>query len=220
MQLRLYRALRFWEGLLASGTIAAMQTSGVQELTPQILRPPISDGLQVVTFLSGPVKASGGIALLFVLVFCITPNNAAAAAGGPFAEFPGSWSGDGTITLASGDKERLRCRASYRVGSISATDLDLKLGCASDSYKFDFTGNAKVDAQGDITGQWSEASRNVGGGIVGTARGERIQVLIESSGFSAELMMTTRAGRQSITIQLRGGGETSSASMILRRQSR
>ena len=166
------------------------------------------------------VGAARTVAFVVCLaVFGVSANSVAAPVG-PFAEFPGAWSGDGTITLAGGDKERLRCRAAYRVDSANAMNLVLSLGCASDNYKFDFTGEARADDQGSITGRWTETSRSVGGGIVGRARADRIQVLIESSAFSADLLMMTRAGRQSVTIQLRSAGETSSASMTLRRQPR
>lgn len=144
------------------------------------------------------------------------------AAVGPFSDFNGSWSGDGTVTLAGGGKERLRCRAGYRVRGSGATDLDLRLTCASDSYKFDFTGSASAATGSAITGQWRENSRNVGGSISGQVRGNRIQVLIESPVFAADLMMTTQSGRQSVALRSRssGNGEATHVAITLRRQSR
>jgi hypothetical protein len=159
------------------------------------------------------------IVLPMLLVLGGSPVTVAAPAG-PFADFDGSWSGEGTVTLESGSKERLRCRATYRVRGVSAADLDLKLICASDSYKFDFVGNARANDVGTISGQWSETSRNVGGSVSGTARGNRIQVLIESQAFSADLMMITRGARQSVSMQSRAAGEKVAVAITLRRQSR
>ena len=86
---------------------------------------------------------------------------------GPFAGFNGSWSGNGTVALSDGKTERIRCKASYNV---SSTGLGLKqtLRCASDSYKFDLS--TDVTSQGNrISGNWSEASRNLFGNLQGTA---------------------------------------------------
>lgn len=51
----------------------------------------------------------------------------------PFSGLNVSWSGDGFIKLASGQRERLRCRVTCGV-----TESDTRLQqCASDSYRFD-----------------------------------------------------------------------------------
>ncbi len=161
-----------------------------------------------------------GLVLLSMLVVLAASPRGAVASTGPFADFDGSWAGEGTVTLENGSKERLRCRATYRVRGVSAADLDLKLICASDSYKFDFTGTARAQENGTISGQWTETSRNVGGSVTGTSRGNRIQVLIESQAFSADLMMITRGARQSVSMQSRAAGEKVTVAITLRRRSR
>lgn len=165
-------------------------------------------------------RLSGWNLLLLPILLALAGSpHVVAAPAGPFADFNGSWTGEGTVTLESGSKERLRCRATYRVRGVSAADLDLKLICASDSYKFDFAGNARANESGVISGQWSEVSRNVGGKVSGSAKGNRIQVLIESQAFSADLMMVTRGGRQSVVMQSRAAGEKVAVTITLRRQS-
>jgi hypothetical protein len=48
-------------------------------------------------------------------------HSSAQAQGGagasPFADLPGAWSGSGTVTLANGRTERLRCQAGYQLDS-------------------------------------------------------------------------------------------------------
>src|SRR5580692_11666615 len=84
-----------------------------------------------------------------------------AQSGGAFAGLAGVWSGGGTVTLDDGSSERIRCRATYAVGE-GGRGLNQTLTCASDSYKFDLRAN--VVAEGNqITGSWSEISRNVSG---------------------------------------------------------
>src|SRR3977135_61537 len=105
------------------------------------------------------------------------------AQSGPFAGFEGAWSGNGTVALSDGTTERIRCKADYKV---NGTGLGLKqsLRCASDSYKFELSSD--VTSYGDrISGNWSEASRNIFGNLQGTAGGGPIEGFVEGLGFSA-----------------------------------
>ena len=124
------------------------------------------------------------------------------AQSGPFAGFDGAWAGNGTVALSDGTTERIRCRADYKV---NGTGLGLKqnLHCASDSYKFDLSSD--VTSQGDrISGNWSEASRNVFGNLQGTAGGGQIDVFVEASGFAANLTLRTTGNRQTVQISSKG----------------
>ena len=142
------------------------------------------------------IKAAGVGAALMLSV------SAGHAQSGPFAGFDGAWSGNGTVALSDGTTERIRCKADYKV---DGTGLGLKqnLRCASDSYKFDLSSD--VTSQGDrISGNWSEASRNVFGNLQGTAGGGQIEVFVEASGFAANLTLRTNGNRQTVQISSKG----------------
>lgn len=139
------------------------------------------------------------------------------ASSGPFADFAGNWSGTGTLRPSGGDAERIRCNANYRQRGSSEREIDLQLKCASDSYNFDLVGQFTADEGNNISGRWTERSRNVGGTAVGNARGERLQLHIESSGFAATLVMQTRNRRQSVSIDSQGAGQIVKASITLSR---
>ena len=62
-----------------------------------------------------------------------------AAAAGPFDGLDGVWTGNGTLTYASGTKEPLSCRVQYL--QPTATTLTQALRCASDSYNFQINAN-------------------------------------------------------------------------------
>ena len=64
------------------------------------------------------------------------------------------------ISLNTGAKEKIRCRAVYRVAETGA-DLQLELRCASDSYKFELQ-SAVSHSDGAISGTWSEVSARRG----------------------------------------------------------
>jgi hypothetical protein len=124
------------------------------------------------------------------------------AQSGPFMGLGGTWSGSGTVELSDGTTERIRCKADYKVND---TGLNLKqsLRCASDSYKFDLTSD--VTSQGErISGNWSEASRNVFGNLQGTAGGGRMEVFVEAAGFAANLLVNTNGKKQTVQISSKG----------------
>ena len=124
------------------------------------------------------------------------------AQSGPFAGFSGTWSGNGTVSLSDGSTERIRCKADYKVDG-SGTGLKQNLRCASDSYKFELSSD--VTSQGNrISGNWSEASRNIFGNLQGTAGGGQIEVFVEANGFSANLTLRTNGNKQTVQISSKG----------------
>jgi hypothetical protein len=142
------------------------------------------------------IKAAGVGAALLLSV------SVGHAQSGPFAGFDGTWSGNGTVSLSDGSTEHIRCKADYKV---NGTGLGLKqsLHCASDSYKFDLTSD--VTSQGDrISGNWSEASRNIFGNLQGTAGGGQIDVFVEANGFAANLTLKTSGNKQTVQISSKG----------------
>ncbi len=172
-------------------------------------------------FLSGPSirrAAILGCSAVLLLALCAALPSAQAATG-PFSGFTGRWSGTGKVRTEN-RTERIRCKANYRVGDSSGHEAKLELTCKSDSYNFDLVGDFQADAGQRISGRWTERSRNIGGTVVGQARGDRIQILVESSAFAAKLVMLTRGSRQSVRIDSNGGGQTVKASIDLRRNSR
>src|SRR5262245_65577286 len=70
----------------------------------------------------------------------------------PFAQLAGSWSGAGTIDLANGKHEPIKCRASYDVLE-DQNKIQLNLQCESQSYNLDLLASAYYSA-GAIKGNW------------------------------------------------------------------
>jgi hypothetical protein len=138
----------------------------------------------------------------------------ASAAAGPFTGMSGSWSGSGTVSLANGSSERIRCRANYRVGG-DGNSLQQELRCASDSYRFELRGDVTHYA-GQISGTWSEATRSTGGQVSGRASEGQVQAIVSGPAFAASVAVTTRGDRQSVHIRS-DGAELSSVSITLSR---
>ena len=152
------------------------------------------------------IRAAGVGATLLLSV------SAGHAQSGPFTGLKGAWSGNGTVSLSDGSSERIRCRATYAVDG-SGRALQQTLRCASDSYKFDLSSN--VTSEGNrISGNWSEASRNVSGSLQGTAGGGQINVAVEAVGFSANLTLRTSGNRQTVQINSQGDIRNVSITMV------
>jgi hypothetical protein len=114
-----------------------------------------------------------------------------------FAGMAGTWSGGGTVTLDDGSNERIRCRASYKVMGAS---MEMVLTCASDAYKFNLSA-AVVAAGGEVTGNWTESTRNVGGSIQGRGANGSFQVAAQAAGFAASISLKTTGSKQHIVMK-------------------
>jgi hypothetical protein len=126
-------------------------------------------------------------------------TGAAASANDTFKQLAGKWRGGGTLDFSNGSHERVNCRAAYDVLK-GGSNLQLTIRCASESYRIDLLGSAQ-ESNGRVTGTWSEASRNVGGQLSGTAQGNSLRVVASSPVFSASLGLTTQGSKQSVTIR-------------------
>jgi hypothetical protein len=134
------------------------------------------------------------------LVLSMPAGNAQSS--NPFAGFSGTWSGTGTVSLSDGTTERIRCKADYKVEE-SGQNLKQNLRCASDSYKIDLSSDV-TNQGGQISGNWSESSRNVFGSLQGTAGGGQIEVFVQAIGFAANLTLRTTGNRQTVQISSKG----------------
>jgi hypothetical protein len=136
---------------------------------------------------------------LALLTTHIYGERSAEAASTPFAGLSGSWSGGGTVTLSGGANERIRCRAMYVVGN-GGNQLQQSLRCASDSFTFELKSDVN-HAAGQISGNWTEVTRNVGGRVSGRASGGKIQATVDGPAFAASLALTMQGDRQSVVIR-------------------
>lgn len=117
----------------------------------------------------------------------------------PFVNLAGQWSGAGTIDLANGAHESIKCRAAYDVLG-EQNNLQLNIRCASDSYNFDLRASATY-ASGAVSGTWSESTRNAAGTLSGKADGVNFRVLAKGPTFTANLSLVTRGNKQSVMIK-------------------
>ena len=147
-------------------------------------------------------KMKRNLTKLAILAFFSAGSVALAqsAVKAPFAGLAGTWTGQGTILLANGSKENIRCRASYSVPP-SGISLDQGLRCANDSYTFDVTSNVFADDSGGLKGTWSEKSNQIQGSVTGRVSPGKIESRVSATGFNARLSVTTQGSRQSVLVE-------------------
>src|ERR1700732_1036498 len=156
-------------------------------------------------------------AALFASGLLLIPaqGNTEPGSGGPFLGLSGHWSGAGTVTLANGSTERLRCKAAYAVNATGKA-VQQTLRCASDSYRLEISSNVTSEG-GSLSGSWAEATRGAAGNISGRTSGAEILVNVAGAGFTAHLDLRTQGERQSVTIRTQGGTDVSAVSSALRK---
>lgn len=137
-----------------------------------------------------------------VLGAALASPAASARAEGAFAGYAGHWSGGGTITIANAGNERIRCKGSYIVED-AGNRLHQTLRCASDSYRIDLISDIQA-SRGNLSGSWTEASRNLNGTIEGRISGGEISAMVQTNGYAARFNVATKGNRQSVNISSQG----------------
>jgi hypothetical protein len=155
---------------------------------------PVSKASQTSEFFAQARRLTFAAVAFFIAALAGSTSYAQSSA---FAGLAGTWSGGGTVTLDDGSSERIRCRSTYRVNGPS---MEMVLTCASDAYKFNLQA-AVVAAGGEVTGTWSETSRNIGGSIQGHGGGGSFQVVAQAAGFAASIALKTAGNKQSIALR-------------------
>jgi hypothetical protein len=159
--------------------------------------------------LNKAVLASG------LLLLISAHGHAGPVSDGPFLGLSGHWSGAGTVTMANGTTERIRCKAIYAVNATGKA-VQQTLRCASDSYRFEISGNV-ISEGSSLSGSWAEATRGVSGNITGRASAAEIVANVAGAGFTARLDVRTQGERQSVSIRPQGGTDVAGVSIALRK---
>jgi len=78
--------------------------------------------------------------------------------------------------------------------------MAMSLTCASDAYKFNLSANV-TDGAGQVSGTWSESTRNVGGSLQGRGGQGNFQVVASAAGFNANISIRTSGNKQTISMR-------------------
>ena len=127
----------------------------------------------------------------------------AAAAAGLFTGMDGSWRGDGIINWKTGETERVRCNATYKVEG-DGNKLVQNMTCATDSTRLVIKSTINFNpAAGAVTGSWSETSYGITGFVTGRAAPGNVQAQVKSADnrFNARVTVRTSGSEQTVSIK-------------------
>ena len=153
----------------------------------------------------------------FALLAGLTLLGSGSAYAGAFDDYAGTWSGNGSITIADSGTERIRCRGVFTVDA-AGNGLHQNIKCASDSYKFELASDVTYD-NGSISGSWNESSRQVYGQLSGRATANNISAQASAVGVTAAISIATRGNSQSVVIRS-PGSEISEIAVTMARAGR
>jgi hypothetical protein len=120
----------------------------------------------------------------------------------PIGDLAGFWSGNGSVTLASGNTERVKCNVFYKTSGDN-THLRQSMRCASQDYTINATAELQVKG-GQVTGIWEEKTYAAKGEVTGRYSGENLALMIKGANFTASMNVTLSACKQSINIAPKG----------------
>jgi hypothetical protein len=147
------------------------------------------------------VRAFGGVGLAAMLAL-LTQTTPLRADSGPFGDLTGRWTGSGTIAVANGTKERIRCRVNYYTTQ-TGKSFQQNMTCASDSYRFEVTSNIYASGN-NLSGSWSEHTNKATGSVTGRGDKNKISANVRGTGFSATISITTNGNQQAVLIRPKG----------------
>jgi hypothetical protein len=125
-----------------------------------------------------------------------------AALADPIGDLNGYWAGSGTIALANGKTERVKCQVIYRAGQDGA-QVRQTMRCASADYSINALADLRVKG-GQVSGSWEEKTYSAKGDVSGRYSGESFSLSIQGASFTAAMNVTLSSCRQSLNISPKG----------------
>jgi hypothetical protein len=140
---------------------------------------------------------------LIAAASCLILSTVAWAAGAsPLGELAGYWTGAGSVTLSSGNTERVKCAVIYKV-SDDSVQIKQSMRCASTDYSINATADLRVKGE-QVSGNWEEKTYSATGEVTGRYTGESFVLSIQGANFTAAMNVSLSACKQSINISPKG----------------
>ena len=147
------------------------------------------------------VPHSAAIASLSAAAMVSLAHPAFASDG--FSRFAGNWSGRGSIVMADGSREPIRCKAAYAMRP-DAEAMNIDMNCGSDSYRVHVLTQLTADGTG-FSGAWQETTRQAEGTVTGRlSKSGDMTADLQAIGVSIRLSARADGRRQAIRLQVQG----------------
>jgi hypothetical protein len=138
-------------------------------------------------------------ALAIFLFFETAASAIVAQNASPLTQLIGRWTGEGRLGLKDSPPESVKCRATYiAVENQDAMKQTIRCATAGGSIEVVST---LTHAEGQLTGEWTETSRNLSGTLTGTANDKGLQIAVRGDGLTANMGVIVKGDRQIVEIQ-------------------
>jgi hypothetical protein len=124
------------------------------------------------------------------------------AAADPIGDLNGFWSGSGSVQLAGGNTERVKCQVFYKAGE-GSSQIRQTMRCASTDYSINALAELRVSGN-QVTGSWEERTYSAKGEVTGRYSGEGFVLSIQGANFSAAMNVSLSSCKQNISITPKG----------------
>ena len=133
-----------------------------------------------------------GIVSAFMLVSVFTFAGSVAASANPFKKVAGSWRSAGAVATVSGNRERIKCRARYKV---PGKKVGFTLKCSGPGYFINVRVSARVNGK-SVSGQWSESKYAKSGSLNGSASRKSSSLSFWGGGISGSMYINMKSSRR------------------------
>lgn len=100
----------------------------------------------------------------------------------------GTWNGGGTVILPTGDRERARCRATFKTRS--ASRVDMSAVCSTASTRIAQSGQLTRTSANRFSGELYNPEYAMSGSIVIVVQGGRLTASVSGGGGMAHFTLT------------------------------
>jgi hypothetical protein len=113
---------------------------------------------------------------------------ASAPANSQPVNLEGTWNGGGIVILPTGDRERARCRATFKTRS--ASRVDMSAVCSTASTRVAQTGQLTRTSANRFSGELYNPDYAISGSIVIVVQGSRLNASVSGGGGMAQFTLT------------------------------
>jgi hypothetical protein len=149
-------------------------------------------------FVSRGIAAST-LGLMLLAADAMAAGSAPLEPASPLDRLVGRWVGEGRLGVKDGQSENVKCRVTY-IPAGAVDQLKQTVRCASAGGSIEVQSTI-THAAGDISGTWSELTRNMQGDLTGQVTPRGFHVTVKGADLTANMNVVINGEKQIIEIQ-------------------
>lgn len=143
--------------------------------------------------------ATSAVGLILLVADAAVLRSAPVEPTSPLDKLAGRWVGEGRLGIKDGQSENVKCRVTY-IPAGNTDQLKQSVRCASAGGSIEVQSTI-AHASGNITGSWSELTRNMRGDLSGQVTPRGFHVSVRGADLTANMNVVINGPKQIIEIQ-------------------